>query len=274
MNATIEPREVTRPFARRWLRTALALILRSPVRFGLLIALLGCLDTSAVSFAAGYVVEKVWIDRLGIVALPLLWVLVSAVARGADDNSLTWQALSLLGRRSVWIGALTVGLGMAALNWLFHSLFHGYGAIATHNPPDYLQHQGDLLASIEASVVLVVGSVGLTYCPLLASVPELSALSASGLSKKADKVNGLVTILTMTSVLAIGAIYLTLAVPAYGMTTAAFLVFFGVLSYVAYRDIFEQRGANLPEPIVLPKAEIAIPVGRSQEARRDCNVAG
>ncbi len=167
MNATLEPREVDRPFARRWLRATTALLLRSPIRFGLLIALLGCLDAFALNFANGYLIEKVWVDRLGIVTLPLLWV-VSAVARGADDNSLTWQTLSHLGRRSVWIGALSVGVGMAVLSWFFHSVFHGFGAVARHNPPDYLQHQGDFLASIEASVVLIVGSVGLTYCPLLA----------------------------------------------------------------------------------------------------------
>jgi hypothetical protein len=73
-NATLEPREVDQPFAQRWLRATLALFLRSPFRFGILIALLGCLDTSAVNFATGHVIEKVLVDRLGIVALPLLWV--------------------------------------------------------------------------------------------------------------------------------------------------------------------------------------------------------
>ena len=274
MNATLEPREVDKPFAQRWLRTTLALFLRSPFRFGILIALLGCLDTSAVNFANGYVVEKVWVDRLGIVALPVLWVLVSAVARGADDNSLTWQTLSHLGRRSVWTGALSAGVGMAALSWLFHSLFHGFGAVAAHNPPAYLQHQGDFLASVEASVVVIVTSAGLTYCPLLALVPGLSAPNVRSLSHKADKINGLVTILTMTGILAIGAIYLSAAIPAYGMTTAAFLVFFGVLNYVAYRDIFERRGENLPEQITTPQVVATVEVGRSQEVRRDGGGAG
>jgi hypothetical protein len=269
MNTTLEPREVDRPFAQRWLRATFALFLRSPFRFGVLIALLGCLDTSAVNFANGYIVQKVWVDRLGIVALPFLWVLVSAVARGADDNSLTWQTLLHLGRRSVWIGAFSVGVGMAALSWFFHSLFHGFGTVAAQNPPAYLQHQGDFLASIEASVVLIAGSVGITYCPLLALVPGLSAPHASSLSRKADKINGLVTILTMTTVLAIGAIYLTSAIPAYGMSTAAFLVFFGVLNYVAYRDIFERRSENLPRQIVTAQVAATVEVGRSQEVRRD-----
>jgi hypothetical protein len=35
-------------------------------------------------------------------------------------------------------------------------------------------------------------------------------------------------------------------IPSYGMTEAALLVFMGVLSYVAYRDIFERRDENFP----------------------------
>ncbi len=72
----------------------MALFLRSPIRFGILIALLGSLDTTAVHLAQGYVVEKIWVDRLGTLALPLLWVLVSALARGADDRRVSMEALS------------------------------------------------------------------------------------------------------------------------------------------------------------------------------------
>jgi hypothetical protein len=262
MSATLEPREVEKPFARRWLRATLALFLRSPFRFAILIALLGCLDTSAVNFANAYFVEKVWVDRLGIAALPPLWLLVSAVARGADENNLTWQTLSRLGRRSVWIGALSAGIPMAALSWFFHSIFHGLGAAAAHNPPAYLRHQGDFLASVEASVVLMVCSLGLTYCPLLALVPGLSASDAHSLSHKADKINGFVTVLTMTTILAIGAIYLASVIPAYGMTTAAFLVIFGVLNYVAYRDIFERRSENLRQNTVTSRVAARVEVTR------------
>jgi len=35
-------------------------------------------------------------------------------------------------------------------------------------------------------------------------------------------------------------------IPSYGMTEAAWLVFMGILNYVAYRDIFERRDQNLP----------------------------
>lgn len=256
MRLTLEPTEVEKPFAQRWLLATLALFLRSPFRFGILIALLGCLDTSAVNFADGYSVEKAWVDRLGIVGLPLLWLVVCAVARGADNNNRTWSTLSHLGHRSVWIGALSAGIPLAAFSWFFHSLFHGFGEIATHNPPAYLQHQGDFLASVEASVVFIVASRGLTYCPLLALVPGLVAADARSLSNKADRINGFVIILTMTTILAIGAEYLASAVPAYGMTTAAFLVIFGVLNYVAYRDIFERRSENLLQIAV--RSQVAV----------------
>jgi hypothetical protein len=81
-------------------------------------------------------------------------------------------------------------------------------------------------------------------CPLLALVPGLSAHHAITLARRADKMNGPVTILTMTGILAIGELYLASLVPPYGMTNAAFLVLFGVLNYVAYRDIFERRRAQ------------------------------
>jgi hypothetical protein len=45
------------------------------------------------------------------------------------------------------------------------------------------------------------------------------------------------------------AVVLQLFVPFYGMTLAAWIVFIGVLNYVAYRDIFQRRSANLPQTI-------------------------
>jgi hypothetical protein len=62
---------------------------------------------------------------------------------------------------------------------------------------------------------------------------------------------GLLIILIGVLVLSAGA--LVSAVPAYGMTSAAFLVFMGVLNYVAYRDIFERRSGNLPKQVAGPQ---------------------
>jgi len=33
------------------------------------------------------------------------------------------------------------------------------------------------------------------------------------------------------------------------MTSAALSVFMGILNYIAYRDIFERRSANLPKSV-------------------------
>jgi hypothetical protein len=248
MNATLEPREVNKPFAQRWLRDSLLLLLRSPVRFVILIGLLGWLDTLAVNLTNGVVVEKVWVDRLGTLMLPFLWVLVSAVARGADDNQHTWQALAQLRRRSVWIGALVTGVSLAALNWTIYSVIHGVGV--PPNPPTYLQHQGQFLGSIEASVMLMSLVVGPCFFPLLVLVSKVSPLHARQLSRKASDINGWIVIMMLILILDLGAIALASAVPAYGMTTAACLVFFGVLNYVAYRDIFGRRGESHPKEVI------------------------
>ncbi len=250
MNATLEPREVEKPFAQRWLRATLALLLRSPIRFGLLIALLGWVDISAVNFAAGHVVEKIWVDRLGIVTLPFIWVLVSAVARGADDNRQTWHALAQLRRRPVWVASLVAGTSLAVLNWIIYSLLHGlHAALGLHESKPYLLHQGQFLDSVEASVLLLSITVGLCYFPLLVLAPELSSRHARHLADKAGNINGRHGIMLLIAIVVLGAIALAATVPAYGMTTAAYLVFIGVLNYVAYRDIFDRRIENLPRQV-------------------------
>jgi hypothetical protein len=249
MNDTLEPREVDKPFVRRWLGATLALFLRSPIRFGILIASLGGLDTTAVHIAQGYVVEKIWVDRLGTLALPLLWVLVSAVARGADDRRLSMEALCQLRRRTVWIGALAAGSIIASLEGIFGFAFQGIhtGLLGLPRSQPYLQNQGQFLDSIEASVIMIAGFAGLCYFPLLVLAPDISPREASQLSRKADQINGSIVLILLIGTLVLTADAVSSSVPAYGMTTAACLVFIGVLNYVAYRDIFERRSGNLPK---------------------------
>jgi hypothetical protein len=69
------------------LRDTLELFIRSPLRFGLLIAALGGLDTSAVNMTEGLVIEKEWLQRFGMVLLPAVWTAVSAVARRVAARS-------------------------------------------------------------------------------------------------------------------------------------------------------------------------------------------
>jgi Flp pilus assembly protein protease CpaA len=46
------------------------------------------------------------------------------------------------------------------------------------------------------------------------------------------------------------------------MTAAAWIVFMGILNYVAYRDIFERRSANLP---LVATAPIAVGESRASD---------
>ncbi len=221
--------------------------MRSPIRFGILIALLGCLDTTAVNLAQGYVVEKIWADRLGTLALPFLWVLVSAVARGADDRRLSMHALRQLRRKPVWVGALGAGIILATVNGIIAFALQGVRTGLGLHSSAYLQRQGQFLDSIEASVILMSVFVGLCYFPLLLLASGISPGNAAQLSRQASEMNGSITLIMLIGILVLAAGAIASAVPAYGMTTAAFLVFIGVLNYVAYRDIFERRSGNLPE---------------------------
>ena len=78
----------------------------------------------------------------------------------------------------------------------------------------------------------------------LVFVPELSAIEARELSLNANTMNGSQLIFRFLIVVLCAEVPLEL-IPSYGMTEAAWLVL-GTLSYVAYRDIFERRSANLP----------------------------
>ena len=253
MSTTLDPREVDKPFLRRWSRMSFELVMRSPVRFGIVIAVLGWFDTSALTLAQGFVVQKVWIDRIGMFFLPVLWTFISALARGADDASRAWEALAGLRRKRVWGGAFATGATMATLNWIIAWAFHGMAELLSATKPrPYLQHPGQFLDSLAANVMLTCVFVGLCYFPLLVLVPEISSGDARYLSRKASDINGANVIWCFVGAMVVGADILASVVPAYGMTTAVFLVFMGTFNYVAYRDIFERRSGNLPKAVVVP----------------------
>jgi hypothetical protein len=250
MSIVLEPRKVDRPFAFRWLRMTGELLVRSPVRFCLVIALLGGLDDFALSLAQGYAIRRIWIDRLAIVVLPVLWIVIGAVARGADDAGRTRQALAGLARKQLWAGALVPGASLAVLHWIVFRMFqHLDLALNSGAPGPFLQRPGEFLESIAMNIVSVSIWVGACYFPLLALVPDVSAEDARRLSKKASSINGELVIWIFIGTLVVGASVLVALVPACGMTAAAFIVFMGILNYVAYRDIFEQRAENIPKTI-------------------------
>jgi hypothetical protein len=260
----LEPREVDKPYLRRWLRDTFELFVRSPLRFGLLIAVLGWLDTSVVMATEGLVIEKQWVQRFGMVLLPVVWTAVSAVARGADDAGQTWAAIRSLARRRVWSGPLTIGAAIAGLNLILSWSLGGLLQLMLPVKPDpYLHHSGELLKSTGVNAVLVFAFVGLCYFPLLVLVPDMSSRTARDLSHRASSLNDYMTMMLFVGITALVADGLASVAPAYGMTMAASIVFLGVFNYIAYRDIFERRSGNLPKAVVSAAgADVHVQTGR------------
>ena len=107
--------EVEKPFRIRWLQMTLQLILRAPIRFSIAILLLGCLDAYVLHLLPN-TIPWPWARRVGMLLLPLAWVVIAAIARGADNSTQNWRALTSLTRPTVWMAALAIGLGLIALD--------------------------------------------------------------------------------------------------------------------------------------------------------------
>jgi hypothetical protein len=256
MSATLEPREVEKPFWKRWLRMSWQLLVRSPVRFGILVALLGWVDTSAVNLSYGFVIPRIWVDRLGMLLLPALFATVCAVARGADDTRQTWRVLRGFVDLRFWGKALVGGLALALFEWVvYHALlfFPDPSAKAL-----YSHESGALLTSFASKAFIVNWVLGICYAPLIVFWPELSFAETQKLSQSAATVNDKSRFNYLICAVMLIGLPLTL-IPSYGMTEAALLVFMGILSYVAYRDIFERRDENLPAKVATTTA-IAVQV--------------
>ena len=253
MNATLDPRRVEQPFLARWLRMALELFIRSPLLLGSAIALLGWVDTSAVTLAGGYEVAQVWVDRLGLILLPALWVLVAALARIADDSRRMRETLLGLVRRQVWVGVLAGALVLLVINLVVTWTLHGVPALLGVSAPSrYLTQSGQFVGSLAAGATITLIAFGPCYPPLLGLVPGIAYSHARDLARKAAKINGEFLVWCFVCVAVVTADSLSLVFPAYGMTMAACLVFLGVFNYVAYRDIFERRSENQAATAVVP----------------------
>jgi len=91
---------------------------------------------------------------------------------------------------------------------------------------------------------MVVTAAGICFFPLLVLESELSFQEVLRLSKSATEINGRKTISWLMIGMLAAAGLLEMFVPAFGLTSAVFIVFIGVLNYVAYRDIFERQSEN------------------------------
>ena len=249
MNPTLEPREVERPFIGRWLRTSLALIVRSPVQFGLLIVLLVCFDNAIVDVAGGLRVAKLWSNAFGALLLGLIWVFIAALARGADDASRVWSALAQLLRVRVWAGALVSTAGAAAFNFVVGWVLDGATGLHYSKSVPFPQHPGDVVAAIARNAAIFTVFFEPFYFPLLALIPDIPPRLARSLSMSAGRKNGTVAILLGVGIVVVAAAALAEIVPLFGLTEALAVVFVGVFNYVAYRDVFERRDTNVPQAV-------------------------
>jgi hypothetical protein len=241
MSTYLEPRVVEKPYRKRWLRMTLQLLARAPLRFGAAIALLALLDATAVKWLRGMVILRLWMQWLGMLSLPFAWALVSAIARGADDRSQTWQAFGGFRRLRLWGGIFVAGAYIAALNWVADSLLLTRRAASVH----YVNKSGALLSIWGAQYFMVYIYFGVCFLPLLVSSPQLSVLEARRLSYRATELNDRREFMRLQLLVALIGLALSL-IPSYGVSEAAWVVFMGILNYVAYRDIFERRASNSP----------------------------
>lgn len=252
MSQTLTPREVEKPFRMRWLRMALQLMLRAPVRFSVAILLLGCLDAFVLHLLPS-VIPGPWTRRLGMLLLPLAWVVIAALARGADNSAQNWKALTSLTRPLVWTAALAIGLGLITLDLVIQRLlFPGF------DWHDEKMPSGRVLSLTAAQAAMVMGAAGICFFPLLVLEPGLSFQEVRRLSLSATEINDRKTITWFMIGMMLVAGIADSCVPTYGFINAVWIVFVGVVNYVAYRDIFERRSENLPMTVSTASAVVAV----------------
>jgi hypothetical protein len=190
-----------------------------------------------------------WARRLGMLLLPLAWVVIAALARGADNSEQNWKALTSLARPTVWVAALAIGLGLITLDIVILGLlFPGFD---WHNEK---MRAGRILDLTSAQAWMVTAAGGICFFPLLVLEPGLSFQEVLRLSKSATEINGRNQIRWLMVGLLFAASISEMFVPAFGLTIATWIVFVGVLNYVAYREIFERQSDNLPKTVATDSA--------------------
>lgn len=251
MSVTLEPRKVEKPFLFRWVRSTCLLILASPVTFVAVIALLALLHLTASELASMPLIEHTGVIlAVGLLLLPVLWIALSVLARRSDrPMSHSELRAQLLGAR-VWGGGLLPGCLLACASWLVRWALARSGAVA------------DVVGSNIWNTLLIVVPLGVCYCPLMGLAPGLSVADACLLSRAASRMNDGWVIVLFVAILSLIADGLQRAGVQPGLVGASFLVFIGVFSYVAYRDIFERRVDYAPQPVVA-RLRKAVPAGRA-----------
>lgn len=173
---------------------------------------------------------------VGALLLPVLWILLSLLSRQADRAFDPSELLQLAVCRGVW--GLLSGCLLAAVNWLLHWELSASPVVA------------DVIGSYGWNCLLLVAALGVCYCPLVALAPGLTLTEAFHLSRYASRLNGGWVVVAFVAALSLVADGFARAVPAGQVVADAILVFIGVFSYVAYRDIFERRPDYASEAVL------------------------
>jgi hypothetical protein len=176
--------------------------------------------------------------------LPLAWVVTAALARGADNSTQNWKALTSLTRPIVWLSALAIGLGLVTLDIAIQQLL-----FPDLHAEDVNLLSGRILQFTGLQAWMVMTAAGICFFPLLVLETGLSFPEVRRLSLSATEINGRRTVSWFMTLMISVAGTIQQFVPAYGLTMATWVVFAGALNYVAYRDIFERQSANFPETV-------------------------
>lgn len=247
MSETLEPRKVERPFLGRWVVTALALLLRSPVSFGAAVALLAIFSLLGTGMVPARLIDAGWTLVAGSLLLPLFWVVLSLLARRSDRAVGRSELLQHASSRSVWGGGLLPGCLLASAGWLLHWTLWASPFVA------------NFIGSYTWNCLLLIAPLGVCYFPLMALAPGLTVLEACQLSQKASRLNGEWIIVLFVAALSLTADAFARASPGGDIISAAILVFIAVFNYVAYRDIFERRTDYATESVFAFRPRRSLP---------------
>jgi hypothetical protein len=250
MSETLEPRRVEKPFLGRWVMTALALLVRSPVSFGAAVALLAISGLLSTDIVPARLIDAGWTIVAGSLLLPLFWVVLSLLSRRSDRAFGRSELLQHAASGSAWGGGLLPGCLLASVGSLLHWALSASPFLA------------EFIGSYTWNCLLLVGPLGVCYFPLMALAPGLTIFDACQLSKKASQLNGEWVIVLFVGALSLTADGFARAGPAGDIVSAAILVFIGVFNYVAYRDIFERRTDYATESVFAFQPRKSLPPAR------------
>lgn len=249
MAANFEPRAVERPYLKRWLLAASQLMLRAPLRFGAICLVLILGDHYAQDWLKGITLKNYEVDRLSMLAMPVVWALVAALSRSVDVGEFSRTFGGLL-RSRVWLGALALGVFLIVCNELVK---------VSTDMVLWSQTPGRILHTVAFATGPAYIWFGGCFLPLLVYQPSLSVRRAYRLSDRAFSLNHVKFLgLPLDGLLIINlCVGLALSViPEVG--AVLWVVLSGVLNYIAYRDIFERRADNLPQKAALPVVNVTL----------------